>query len=95
MAVSGRQLLDSLSRVPFIGSAELAGILGEPHATVHRALTDLMADGIVGGDEPWDRPPAFEPEVPSDNQWHPCSRLVLQRQFREGCGVMRAWRRGA
>ena len=49
MAVSGRQLLDSLSRVPFIGSAELAGILGEPHATVHRALTDLMADGIVGG----------------------------------------------
>ena len=23
------------------------------------------------------------------------SRLVLQRQFREGCGVMPAWRRGA
>ena len=34
--------------MPFIDSAELAGILGEPHATVHRALTDLLADGIVG-----------------------------------------------
>ena len=48
MAISHRQLLDSLSRMPFIDSAELAGILGEPHATVHRALTDLLADGIVG-----------------------------------------------
>ena len=34
--------------MPFIDSAELAGILGEPHATVHRALTGLLADGIVG-----------------------------------------------
>ena len=34
--------------MPFIDSAELAGILGEPHATVHRALTDLLAGGIVG-----------------------------------------------
>ena len=48
MAISDRQLLDSLSRTPFIDSVELAGILGEPHATVHRALTDLLADGIVG-----------------------------------------------
>ena len=38
----------SLSRMPFIDSAELAGILGEPHATVHRALTGLFADSIVG-----------------------------------------------
>ena len=48
MALSDRQLLDSLSRMPFIDSAELALVLGEPHATVHRALTSLLADGIAG-----------------------------------------------
>ena len=48
MALSDRQMLYSLSRTPFVGSAELAGILGEPHATVHRALTGLLADRIVG-----------------------------------------------
>ena len=48
MALFDEQLLDSLSRMPFIDSAELAGIQGEPHTTVHRALTDLLADGIVG-----------------------------------------------
>ena len=34
--------------MPFIDTAELALILGEPHATVHRALTALLAEGIVG-----------------------------------------------
>ena len=48
MAISDRQLLDLLSRTPFVDSAELALILGEPHATVHRALTGLLADGIAG-----------------------------------------------
>ena len=48
MAFSDRQMLDALSRTPFVDSAELAGILGEPRATVHRALTGLLADGIVG-----------------------------------------------
>ncbi len=48
MPLSERQLLDSLSRTPFVDSAELARILGEAHATVHRALTGLLADGIVG-----------------------------------------------
>ena len=48
MALCDRQLLDSLSRTPFVDSAELAGILGKPHATVHRALADLLAPGIVG-----------------------------------------------
>ena len=48
MPFSERQMLDALSRMPFIDSAELAGILGEPHATVHRALTALLTDGIVG-----------------------------------------------
>ena len=48
MAISERQLLAALSRTPFVGSTELAGILGEPHATVHRALTSLLANGITG-----------------------------------------------
>ena len=34
--------------MPFIESTELALILGQPHSTVHRALTGLLADGIVG-----------------------------------------------
>ena len=48
MALSERQLLDALSRTPFVDSTELALILSEPHATVHRALAGLLADGIVG-----------------------------------------------
>ena len=48
MALSGRQILHSLSRMPFIDSTELALILGEPHTTVHRALTRLMTHGIAG-----------------------------------------------
>ena len=48
MALSDRHLLNTLSRTPFIDSTELAGILGEPHSTVHRALTGLLAEGVVG-----------------------------------------------
>ena len=48
MATSERQLLDALSRTPFVDSTELAGILGEPHATVHLTLAGLLAEGIVG-----------------------------------------------
>ena len=48
MAISERQLLDALSRTPFVASTELAPILGEPHATVHRTLSNLLAEGIVG-----------------------------------------------
>ena len=48
MALSDRQMLDALSRTPFVDSTELALMLGEPHATVHRGLADLMAEGIVG-----------------------------------------------
>ena len=48
MAISNQQLLDSLSRMPFIDSAELSRVLGEAHATVHRALTGLLVGGIVG-----------------------------------------------
>ena len=48
MALSDHQLLDALSRMPFVESTELALILGEPHATVHSYLTELLADGVVG-----------------------------------------------
>ena len=48
MAISERQLLDALSGTPFVDSTELAGILGEPHATVHRSLASLLAERIVG-----------------------------------------------
>ena len=48
MALSDQQLFDSLSRMSFIDSAELSRVLGEPHATVHRALSDLLADGMAG-----------------------------------------------
>ena len=48
MSLSDRQLLDALGRTPFVDSTELACILGEPHTTVHRYLTDLMADGVAG-----------------------------------------------
>ncbi len=48
MAISDRQLLNALSRTPFVDSTELALILGEPHATVHRALVGLLADSIAG-----------------------------------------------
>ena len=48
MPLSDRQLLHFLSRMPFIDSAELALILGEPHTIVHRHLTSLIAEGTAG-----------------------------------------------
>ena len=48
MTLADKQMLHHLSRMPFIDTAELAGVLGEAHATVHRALTGPLADGIVG-----------------------------------------------
>ena len=48
MVYSDRQMPNSLSRMPFVESTELVLILGEPHATVHRHLTSLLGDGIVG-----------------------------------------------
>ncbi len=48
MAISVQQLLHCLSRLPFVDTAELAVILGEAHATTHRALSGLLDGGIVG-----------------------------------------------
>ena len=36
------------SRLPLVDSAELAGVFGEPHATVHRTLASLLTGGIAG-----------------------------------------------
>ena len=48
MAFSRDRILDALARLPFIDAGELALILGEPLATVHRALTNLLADSLAG-----------------------------------------------
>ena len=47
MRLTERQLLDALASMPFVDTLELAVILGEAYATVHRALTGLLADGIA------------------------------------------------
>ena len=57
-------MLDALSRTPLADSTELALILGEPHATVHRALSYLLAEGIVG------RVNHSTPHLPSSQRYH-------------------------
>ncbi len=47
MAPSKRQLIDSLSRMPFVETLELASILGEPTTSVHRGLIELLSGGIA------------------------------------------------
>ena len=77
MAPSDQRLLDSLSRVPFIDSAELSRVLGEPHATVHRALSDLLADGIVG------RANHGTAQLPSSQRYH-----LTAQGIREAAGIL-------
>ena len=57
-------LLHAFSRTPFVDSAELALLLGEPHATVHRTLTGLLAAGIVG------RVSHGTAQLPSSQRYH-------------------------
>lgn len=47
MSVSDPELPHDLGRMPFADTAELAMITGEAHVAIHRALTGLLADGIV------------------------------------------------
>ena len=47
MATSRDRILESLARLPFTDAGELAIILGEPLATVHRALIALLKDGMA------------------------------------------------
>ena len=48
MEFSQERALDALARLSFIDAGELALVLGEPLATVHRALTRLLQDGLAG-----------------------------------------------
>ena len=77
MTLSDRHLLDSLSRTPFVDSAELSLILGEPHATVHRALSDLLADGIAG------RVSHGTAHLPSSQRYH-----LTAKGVREAAGLL-------
>ena len=77
MALSERQMLHQLSRTPFVDSTEMAGILGEPHATVHRALTNLLVDGIVG------RVSHGTAHLPSSQRYH-----LTANGIREATGVL-------
>ena len=47
MRLTEEELLDALARMPFVDTLELAVILGEAYATVHRALSGLLADGVA------------------------------------------------
>ena len=47
MPFSRERILDALARLPFIDAGELSLILGQPPATVHRALVGLLDDGAV------------------------------------------------
>ena len=72
MVLTDRQMLHSLSRTPFIDTAELAGILGEPHATVHRALTGLLTDRIVG------KVSHGTAHLPSSHRYYPTTKGIRE-----------------
>ena len=72
MALSGRRLFDALSRMPFIESAELADILGEPHTTGHCTLASLLADRIVG------RASYGTAHLPSSQRYHLTASCVRE-----------------
>ena len=77
MSFPHRQLLDTLSRTPFVDSTELALILGEPHSTVHRTLADLLAEGIVG------RVSHGTAHLPSSQRYH-----LTANGIRQATGVL-------
>ena len=64
MAFSRERILDALARLPFIDAGELALILGEPLATVHRALTALLKNGLAG------RVSHGTPQLPSSHRYY-------------------------
>ena len=72
LALSERQLLDALSRTPFADSTELALILDEPHTTVHRSLSNLLADGIVG------RVSHGTAHLPSSQRYHLTTQAIRE-----------------
>ncbi len=81
MPPTERQLLDALSRTPFVDSTELALILGEPHTTVHRTLANLMAEGIVG------RVSHGTAHLPSSQRYHLTASGVGEAAWTLGFGT--------
>ena len=79
LALAERQLLDALSRTPFVDAAELTRNLGEPHATVHRALADLLAEGIVG------RVSHGTAHLPSSQRYHLTAQGIAEAARVLGC----------
>ena len=77
MSVSDQELLHHLSRMPFVDTAELAMILGEAHVTIHRALTDPLADGIIG------RVSLGTSQMPSSRRYY-----LTAKGIREAGGVL-------
>ena len=75
MPISDRQLLDALSRTPFVDSTELTLSLDEPHATLHRALTGLLAEGIIRRVSHGTVHLRSSQEVPPDGPGHQRGRL--------------------
>jgi len=67
MAVSERQLLDAPSWTPFVDSTELALILGEPHATIHRSPSRPAGRRHRRARQPRHQPRVVEPEIPPDD----------------------------
>ena len=63
--------------MPFIDTAELAGVLGEAHATIHRALTGLLGDGIVG------RVSHGTAHLPSSQRYH-----LTDQGIKEAAGIL-------
>ena len=81
MAISERHLLDALSRTPFVDSTELGLMRVELHATVHRTLADLLADGIVG------RISHGTAHLPSSQRYHLTARGIGEAAVILGFGA--------
>ena len=81
----GRSPTDSCSmpsaRRPSSARRRLALILGEPHATVHRSLADLLAEGIVG------RVSHGTAHLPSSQRYHLTAQGVGEAAWVLGFGT--------
>ena len=84
MPLSERQLLDSLSRTPFVDSAELAGVLGRGSRDGSPRPDRPAGRGHRRARQPRDRPPAFEPEILPDGKGHRRSRRDLRLRYALG-----------
>ncbi len=81
MRLTERQLIDALARMPFINTLELAVILGEAYATVHRALSGLLADGTAG------RVNHGTVHLPTSGRWFLTARGIGKAAAALGCAT--------